>query len=219
MSSYTFVTEMVSNSNIWVAASDGDLSTVKAYIESNQFTANSKDPNGYTPIHAAVSYGHTELLKYLIENGGDINIQDAEGDSPLHHVEDAKLARLLVETYKADWKLKNQEGQTPADYIEEDDEFPEVVQYLRSLNHDNPSESILDTLPLPDEVQGHQISYSYQTPDDLIIDIDDSQRLQLKEIVESENPEERLTEFLKKAVKDQHTTENEASPASKKRRE
>lgn len=207
--------------NIWVAASDGDLQTVKSLIESGHFTPNSKDPNGYTPIHAAVSYGHTDLLKYLVEKGGDINIQDTEGDSPLHHVEDLKMAKLLVETYKADWKQKNEEGQIPADYIEEDSEFPEVVQYLRSLNHDNPNNdaNILDSLPKPEDVTDHQIRYSYENQGDITIDINDEQRLKLKEIVEGENPEEKLTEFLKKQVHDQFYSNNEESENSKKRRE
>lgn len=209
-------------SNIWIAAADNDIETVKSHISSGSFSANSKDPNGYTPIHAAVSYGHTELLKYLINQGGDINIQDTEGDSPLHHVEDLKMAKLLVEEYKADWKLKNNDGQIPADYIEEDDEFPEVVQYLRSLNHDNPqdtSENILDTLPKPGEVDGHEISYSYQNQD-IEIEINDSQREKLREIAESENPEAKLRDFVKETVHNQFFNNDETnSPASKKRRD
>jgi len=209
--------------NIWVAAADNDFDTVKNYISSGNFTPNSKDPNGYTPIHAAVSYGHVDLLKYLIEQGGDINIQDAEGDSPLHHVEDLNTAKLLVETYKADWKLKNNEGQIPADYIEEDDEFPEVVQYLRSLNHDNPqqTENLLDSLPRPDEVKEHNISYSYQN-EDIEIQIDDTKREKLREIAESENPEERLRDFVKETVHNQFfngEADGSESPASKKRRD
>ncbi|CAM9022840.1 unnamed protein product [Wickerhamomyces anomalus] len=185
--------------NIWVAAADNDLETVQNYISTGQFSANSKDPNGYTPIHAAVSYGHVELLKYLIQQGGDINTQDTEGDAPLHHVEDLQVAKLL----------------------KEDDEFPEVVQYLRSLNHDNPTENnnLLDTLPRPDEVEGHKISYSYQN-EDIELQIDDAQREQLREIAESENPEAKLRDFVKEAVHNQFFNgDNDNSPASKKRRD
>ncbi|CCH42779.1 Ankyrin [Wickerhamomyces ciferrii] len=216
--------------NIWVAAADNDLETVKKYIESDKFSANSKDPNGYTPIHAAVSYGHIDLLKYLISQNGDINIQDAEGDSPLHHVEDVSIAKLLVEDFKADWKLKNNEGQIPADYIEEDDEFPEVVQYLRSLSHENigssntnennDSGNILDSLPRPDQVEGHEISYKYQN-EDIELTINDEQREKLREIAESENPEEKLAEFVKESVHNQffNNDKDQDSPVSKKRRD
>ena len=34
--------------------------------------------------HAAASWGHGELLRYLLENGGDANIGDSDGDTPLH---------------------------------------------------------------------------------------------------------------------------------------
>jgi ankyrin repeat protein len=213
--------------NIWVAASDGDLDVVKAHIASGNFSPNSKDPNGYTPIHAAVSYGHIDLLQYLIEQGGDINVQDTEGDTPLHHVEDSNTSKLLVEKYKADWKIKNHDGQIPADYVEEDGDFPEVVQYLRSLNHDNPnndnenkSSHILDSLPIPTDVSDHKIRYSYENEGDLTIDIDDAKRQQLKEIVEGENPEEKLSEFLKDAVHKQFYSEDgQESASSKKRRD
>ena len=93
-------------SNIWIAAADNQRQIVEHYITSGEFTPNSKDPNGYTPIHAAASYGHINLLQYLIDNGGDINIQDNEGDTPLHHVEDVKSAKYLIENLHADYKVK-----------------------------------------------------------------------------------------------------------------
>lgn len=99
--------------NIWVAASDNEIDVVKSYITSGKHTANDKDANGYTPVHAAASYGHLELLTYLVkEAGGDINIVDEEGDTPLHSVEDLATAKYIVEELKGDYKIKNKEGQT-----------------------------------------------------------------------------------------------------------
>ncbi|KAI8849043.1 ankyrin repeat-containing domain protein [Chytridium lagenaria] len=72
--------------NIWLAASDGDLAVVQQFLMAGQHP-NVKDENGYTPIHAAASYGHLELLEYLLQNGGDPNIGDNEGDTPLHFTE------------------------------------------------------------------------------------------------------------------------------------
>ena len=110
-------------SNIWIAAADNQRQIVEQYINSNEYTPNSKDPNGYTVIHAAASYGHLNLLQYLIEKGGDINIQDNEGDTPLHHVEDLKTAKYIVEKLGASYKIKNNDGLTAQQYIEEEDEF------------------------------------------------------------------------------------------------
>lgn len=98
--------------NIWIAASDNNIKVVEDYLNAGQ-NANTKDPNGYTPVHAAASYGHLPLLKLLIQKGGDVNIQDVDGDTPLHHCEDLETAKYMVEQLKCDWTIKNHEGQRP----------------------------------------------------------------------------------------------------------
>jgi hypothetical protein len=37
---------------------------------------------------------------------------DEEGDTPLHSVEDVLSAKYIVEELKADYKIKNRDGQT-----------------------------------------------------------------------------------------------------------
>lgn len=204
--------------NIWIAAADNDLARVQHLLESGQFSANAKDPNGYTPVHAAASYGHKELLRYLVQHGGDINVQDAEGDTPLHHVEELDMARLLVAEYGADYKIRNKDGLTPAQYLEQEDESPEVVQYLRSLAHDNVGDNILDTLPQPGDVAQH-ISYRYQAAGDggVQIEIDDAKRETLRDIVQSDNPEARLEQFLKDQVHEQFRGEHAGEPNKRRK--
>ena len=51
-----------SGANIWVAASDGDQARVQYLIEHDGLLPTSKDASGYTPLHAAVSYDHSNLL-------------------------------------------------------------------------------------------------------------------------------------------------------------
>ncbi|KAF8002675.1 hypothetical protein HF325_003640 [Metschnikowia pulcherrima] len=205
-------------SNIWVAAADNQVEIVEEYLTSNEFSANAKDPNGYTPIHAAASYGHLDLLKMLVSNGGDINIQDNEGDTPLHHAEDVVTAKFIVEELKADFKITNEEGQTAADYIEEEGEYPELAQYLRSLSHDKPETtngSALEGLPIPGSVDGHAIRYSMEED---VGDIDPESRRKLEEIANSENPEEALRELVTSAVrKGLSQYENNADEGGNKR--
>lgn len=205
-------------SNIWVAAADNQVEIVEKYLTSNEFSANAKDPNGYTPIHAAASYGHLDLLKMLVSNGGDINIQDNEGDTPLHHAEDVVTAKFIVEELKADFKITNEEGQTAADYIEEEGEYPELAQYLRSLSHDKPETtngSALEGLPIPGSVDGHAIRYSMEED---VGDIDPESRRKLEEIANSENPEEALRELVTSAVrKGLSEYENNADEGGNKR--
>ncbi|KAF6063654.1 Ankyrin repeats (many copies) family protein [Candida albicans] len=211
-------------SNIWIAAADNQRQIVEQYINSNEYTPNSKDPNGYTAIHAAASYGHLNLLQYLIEKGGDINIQDNEGDTPLHHVEDLKTAKYIVEKLGASYKIKNNDGLTAQQYIEEEDEFPEVAQYLKTLAHDKPttSEEEIKANEYSLENEAAQDGEEKLTPEEL-----EERRKKIQAILESDNPEEALRDLVKNAVhegmsqykQEQHTTGNEEEPSSKRRKE
>lgn len=78
-------------------------------IETEHLSPNIPDSNSYTPMHAAASYAHTELLEYLISVGGDINLRDDDGDTPLYVVESVEMARWMVER-GADVGVVNEEG-------------------------------------------------------------------------------------------------------------
>lgn len=41
---------------------------------------NAADENTYTPMHAAASWGHVEVLRYLQQKGGNINLTDEDGE-------------------------------------------------------------------------------------------------------------------------------------------
>ncbi|KAI3403495.2 hypothetical protein KGF56_003779 [Candida oxycetoniae] len=203
-------------SNIWTAAADNHLESVQRFINSGDFTANSKDPNGYTPIHAAASYGHLDLIEYLVsQKGGDINIQDNEGDTPLHHVEDLTTAKALIEQYHADYKIKNNDGLTASEFIEQEDEFPQVAKYLKSLTHDRVEENdikagnasrFLESLPRPGTIDGHEIKYTLENDregaaeEELSSEELEKRRRKIESILNSDNPELGLRELVKNAV-------------------
>ena len=76
----------------------------------------------------------------------------------------------MVEKLGASYKIKNNDGLTAQQYIEEEDEFPEVAQYLKTLAHDKPTASeeeikaneFIESLPAPGNIDGHQIRYSLE---------------------------------------------------------
>ncbi|KAJ4476230.1 ankyrin [Lentinula aciculospora] len=115
--------------NLWVAAGDGDLPRVQELIEQHSMSPNAPDPNTYTPIHAAASYGHIHVLEYLISRGGDINIADSDGDTPIYTVENIVTAQYLVDN-GATIDRVNGEGISPITHLLED--FPQVSAYLQS---------------------------------------------------------------------------------------
>jgi ankyrin repeat protein len=63
-----------------------------------------------TRRHAAASYAHLELLDYLLSVGGDINVVDDEGETPLFTVETMEAAQYLI-AHGADAQWKNSDGQ------------------------------------------------------------------------------------------------------------
>jgi len=117
--------------NLWIAASDGDLERLRDLIENHGMSPNAPDSNTYTPMHAAASYGHLDLLEYLVSKGGDVNITDNDNDTPIYTVETIEIARWLVD-HGAVIDRRNYEGLSPAECLEED--FPEISSYLRSLS-------------------------------------------------------------------------------------
>jgi ankyrin repeat protein len=46
--------------------------------------------------HAAVSYGHKDLIAFLLSNGADINLRDEDGDSPILVSEDPEIFEYLI---------------------------------------------------------------------------------------------------------------------------
>lgn len=40
---------------------------------------------GTTPLHAAAHANQAAIAQMLIENGADVNAQDKDGKTPLHH--------------------------------------------------------------------------------------------------------------------------------------
>ena len=45
---------------------------------------NEKDEEGYTPLHLAVIAGNGDIVKFLIQQGADINAVDNEMHSAIH---------------------------------------------------------------------------------------------------------------------------------------
>ncbi|KAF9450344.1 ankyrin [Macrolepiota fuliginosa MF-IS2] len=135
--------------NIWVAAGDGDLDRVKELVEQHNQSPNVPDDFTYTPMHAAASYGHRHILEYLIAHGGDVNLTDDEGDTPLYTVEDVETAQFLIQ-HGAILERRNNEGISPIEHLRED--YPQVAAYLETLlppstSADTPSAPVPDAFP------------------------------------------------------------------------
>jgi len=64
-----------------------------------------------TPLHAAASWAHPDILRYLVQKGGNINTTDEDGETSLYVVETTEMAALVIEL-GGDPRWKNAEGVT-----------------------------------------------------------------------------------------------------------
>ena len=70
--------------SIHVAASDGNIKTVKQHLAAGA-DVNAKSKTGRTPLHWAANYGHKEIAALLIAKGADVNAKAGNvGWTPLH---------------------------------------------------------------------------------------------------------------------------------------
>ncbi|KAJ5489386.1 hypothetical protein N7539_004276 [Penicillium diatomitis] len=103
-------------------------------LRANPAIASTQDEHGYSLLHAAASYGHTDLLRALVQEFGvDVNLLDEDGETCLFVAETPKVARCLVEELGVNCNKTNDDGYKAHEKMEADDEFPQVVAYLRDV--------------------------------------------------------------------------------------
>lgn len=133
------------NQNLFILAADNNPNLL-ALLRSNHSLATSQDGHGYSVLHAAASYNHLDLLRTLInEFHVDVDIKDEDGETPLFVVETVEAAQVLADELGADLLIKNHEGMTAEEKIQNDGEFPTIAAFLReSRLRSNPSNSRTD---------------------------------------------------------------------------
>ncbi|KAI0033554.1 ankyrin repeat-containing domain protein [Vararia minispora EC-137] len=181
-----------STANIWVAAGDGDLARVQTLVDAHGISPNAPDPHTYTPMHAAASYGHTAVLDFLLSRGGDVNVADADADTPLYTVEDIPTARWLLD-HGATLDIRNAEGLSPIEHLSED--FPAVAAYLCTRLPQAPPDTAVASLPPTAPSQHAQERASAQLADGLVAAVAD-----LAREAEAQGRDEPDEDALRRAV-------------------
>ena len=90
-----------------------------AVLSNTHTDVNIKDPLGRTPLHIAVERGYGDIAMFLVENGAEVNITDANGNTPLifiiHKTGDLQITRRLLEK-GAVVNAQNRTGETALMY-------------------------------------------------------------------------------------------------------
>ncbi|XP_076272555.1 acyl-CoA-binding domain-containing protein 6-like [Rhynchophorus ferrugineus] len=77
--------EPVSNTDICDFIQSGDEKKVKEYLAGDTNHKNALDDQGMGLIHYASDIGNLNILKMLVEDGYDFNLQDKDKQTPLHY--------------------------------------------------------------------------------------------------------------------------------------
>jgi ankyrin repeat protein len=85
---------------IWKACAEGDLDLVRNLHREGQ---DINEPTQFlknTPLHISTFFGHMLIVKYLLEQGAEVNQANGEGKTAVdltHHDEENKIFRLLLQ--------------------------------------------------------------------------------------------------------------------------
>jgi ankyrin repeat protein len=116
-----------------LAAAFGNFEIAKyLHAKGGDVNAVSTNGSGYTALTGAVTSGHTEIVKWLLENGAEPNYRYANGYTPLltaaanGHLE---ILKALL-THGADLHAKTNDGKNAISFTVER-KHPEVEAFLR----------------------------------------------------------------------------------------
>eukprot|EP00040_Diaphanoeca_grandis_P033446 m.205047 g.205047 ORF g.205047 m.205047 type:complete len:735 (+) comp32904_c0_seq2:442-2646(+) len=130
------------------SARQNQLEVVEALLAGGTVDIETRSPSGMTALALAATYGHVEVLQYLMEKGANIDATSTDGCSPLHLAileENSDAVEFLL-TNGADKKLPNVDGETPIDWAADSPTMTELVAdtsfVLSQLNgHEDPNPS------------------------------------------------------------------------------
>ena len=106
--------------NVFEAAAAGDLARVRELVTPDPAQANATAPDGYSPLGLAAFFKRREVVRYLLEAGGDPRPASRQGGfTPLHSAvatdagaSDIAIVRMLLDK-GAEPNAKSQSGSTP----------------------------------------------------------------------------------------------------------
>jgi hypothetical protein len=110
------------NPELFRAIQENNIDIVRKLITEDKTIINNRWRNDSTPLIEATEKNLIPLIGFFIQNGAQINLQDANGYTALHHAvskntpESYALIKFLLEN-KADPKLRSNAGRLPIELL------------------------------------------------------------------------------------------------------
>ncbi|KMY95883.1 uncharacterized protein LOC6735763 isoform X1 [Drosophila simulans] len=144
------------------AARDGGLLALQQALDRRKFAIAKNDisPNGSTPLHVAVLFGHTDIVRYLASRFPEtMTITDNDGRTPLHYAATIKdnghFYNMLLQL-GANPKSLDKLGHSAEFYLDKD-KAKNILNYTELLNIFGAEE--LENQLLNDQGQAQPVSF------------------------------------------------------------
>jgi hypothetical protein len=141
--------------------------------------------------HAAVSYSQIEIVKFLLEKGANVNVEDFEKDTPLYVAENVEMAQLLLD-HGADPKHINEDGLSAAATALEEG-WDQVAQLLAGITGEE--------LPTEEEEETEENALAHTMREEPLEEEEDEGEM-------SEELSSKMQEIMKR-IEEQGGVENE----------
>lgn len=67
-----------------LSALNNHIEVAELLVHQGKASLDLQNVNLQTPIHLAVERQHTQIVRLLVKEGANLNVQDKDGDTPLH---------------------------------------------------------------------------------------------------------------------------------------
>ncbi|RNA31286.1 acyl- -binding domain-containing 6 [Brachionus plicatilis] len=108
--------EVVNYSDCFDVCKSGNIDQLKKLINSENL--DKKDENGMSLIMWACDRGLVDMVKFLLKQKADVNLQDADGQTCLHYAvscEHAEIVKILLKESKIDVTIQDSDGLSAKD--------------------------------------------------------------------------------------------------------